>query len=830
MEGNNTLGQNPVLQEQEEQSSFDYKTIYLMFLLNWKWFVLSLIICLGAAAIHLRYATPIYQASEKILIKGDNQSSYRRSSIAATANLGLVSNSEGFDNEMEILKSLSIAQQTVRDLKLYVTYKRQGRIKDRLLYQTQPINVDMDSRHLEDLSAPINLEIQREGQDYHVTGNYYTVDKESGSATRYDIDRTITTMPIALSTRVGLITFNINTNVPMDEGEVLKVRLVSPRSAAYKYVGSMNVTQESTTTSIARVVLNDEMPQRAVDYLNQLVVCYNRQANDDKNEVARKTEAFINGRLEKINAELGDTEGQLESYKKRNRIVGLEVNSSTAFSNQDTYNQKLNDVDTQIELLRSLIEYMDQPSNKYQALPSSIGLNDGSATTLISKYNEAVLERNRLLRSASETSPTVIPVTAQIEDLAGNIRRAMNQALRNYQIQRNSIANQFNKYVGEVASNPEQERMLTQIGRQQDVKSGLYLMLLQKREENSISLAATADKGKQIDEAQFSGMIAPKKNMILGIALIIGLAVPAIIIFLGRLLRYKIEGHDDVASITKLPIVADIAVANESAKTKADIVVHENKNNQMEEIFRSLRTNLQFMLKEAQNVVLFTSSTSGEGKTFIAANLSVSFALLDKRVVLVGLDIRKPRLNNLFEITDSRRGITNLLTLDAPTWADIQGEILPSGINRNLDVLSAGPIPPNPTELVSRASLDEIIRQLRQHYDYVIIDSAPVGLVTDTLQIGRTADLTVYVCRADYTPKSAFAMVNQLSQEQKLPNMCVAINGIDMSKKKYGYYYGYRSYGGYGHRYGGYSSYGSYGYGSYTASHYGNADDDSVKK
>ena len=830
MESNSTLGQNVVLQEQNEESSFDFKTLYLIFLLNWKWFVLSLIICLGAAAIHLRYATPIYQASEKVLIKNEEQNSgYRRNSIATSANLGLVSNSEGFDNEVEILKSLSIARQTVRDLKLYVTYKRKGRIKDHLIYQTQPINVDMDFRHLEELAAPVSLEIERNGQEYHVTGSYQTVDKETGRGTRYDIDRTITQMPIALSTRVGLITFNINSYVPMNEGEILKVVIRSPQSAAYKYVGSLGVTQTSKTTSIAQLVLNDEIPQRAIDYLNQLVVCYNRQANDDKNEVARKTEAFINSRLEKINAELGDTEGQLESYKKRNRIVGLEANSTAALANQDSYNQKLNEVDTQIELLRSLIEYINQPSNKYQAIPSSVGLNDASATSQIAKYNEAVMERNRLLRSASESSPTVIPVTAQIEDMANNIRRAMNQALRNYQIQRNSVANQFNKYVGEVSSNPEQERMLTQIGRQQDVKSGLYLMLLQKREENSISLAATADKGKPIDEAQFSGRIAPKSNMIYLIAFAIGLFLPAIIIFLGRFFRYKIEGHDDVAAITKLPIVADVAVANETAKTKADIVVHENENNQMEEIFRSLRTNLQFMLKDNQNSILFTSSTSGEGKTFIAANLAVSFALLDKKVVLVGLDIRKPRLAELFEIDDNRHGITNLLVRTNPSWTDIKGQMIPSGINDNLDILPAGPIPPNPTELVSREALDQIITQLKANYDYVIIDTAPVGLVSDTLQIGRTSDLTVYVCRADYTPKASFSMINSLSEENKLPNMCVVINGIDMSKKKYGYYYGYRSYRGYGSRYAGHS-YGGYGYGNYSASHYGNADDESVKK
>ena len=320
--------------------------------------------------------------------------------------------------------------------------------------------------------------------------------------------------------------------------------------------------------------------------------------------------------------------------------------------------------------------------------------------------------------------------------------------------------------------------------------------------------------------------------MIMLIALILGLAIPAGVIFIVNFMRYKIEGHDDVAKLTSLPILADVAIASETAKTKADIVVHENQNNQMEEVFRSLRTNLQFIMAENEKVVLFTSSTSGEGKTFTAANLAVSFALLDKKVVLVGLDIRKPRLAELFEINDHQHGITNLLTQPDPTAADVKKQILKSGISNNLDILMAGPIPPNPAELVARKSLDQVIDILKETYDYVLIDSAPVGLVTDTLQIGRVANATVFLCRADYTPKEAFGYVNDLAKEKKLPNMCVVINGIDMSKKKYGYYYGYGRYGKYG-RYGRYGHKGgTYGgtYGSYTSSHYGDVNDTSVKQ
>ncbi len=833
MEENKNLGLASPMGEQEETSSINFQTIYTAVILHWKWFVLSLIICMGCAMIYLRYKTPVYQAYAKLLIKDDDSRGRGgKSGVLTTSNLGIMSNSTGIDNEMEILSSLSIAQQAVRDLKLYVNYSLEGKVKDHLIYNSEPISVDLDPSHLEKLNSPISLEINRKGSSYTVTGEY--LNPKTGVMN--SIEKTTTSFPTRIDTKVGIITLQSNGDRGLlPEGRALKVTILSPKSVAAKYAGSLSVSQTSKTTTIAELVLKDESPQRAVDYLRQLAICYNRQANEDKNEIAVRTEEFINGRLEKINAELGNTEGTLEEYKKRNNMVELKMNAAQAVQNQDVYSQKLAEANTQMALLNSISEYLNDPSNKYQTLPSNVGLSDASATSLIDKYNDIVITRNRLLRSASESSPTVTPLTAQLDDLTSSIKRAMIQARKSMEIERNNIANMYGRYASQTNATPEQERILTQIGRQQDVKSGLYLMLLQKREENSISLAATADKGKLIDDPQYMGKVSPKSSMIMLIALILGLAIPAGVIFIVNFMRYKIEGHDDVAKLTSLPILADIAIASETAKTKADIVVHENQNNQMEEVFRSLRTNLQFIMAENEKVVLFTSSTSGEGKTFTAANLAVSFALLDKKVVLVGLDIRKPRLAELFEINDHQHGITNLLTQPDPTAADVKKQILKSGISNNLDILMAGPIPPNPAELVARKSLDQVIDILKETYDYVLIDSAPVGLVTDTLQIGRVANATVFLCRADYTPKEAFGYINDLAKEKKLPNMCVVINGIDMSKKKYGYYYGYGKYGKYGRygRYGrsGYKS-GTYGssYGNYTNSHYGDVNDTSVKQ
>lgn len=837
MEETTKLEQGKEQEVREGLSSFDFATLYRTIVLNWYWFVLSLIIFGSLGAIYLRYTTPMYQSTAKLLIKDESGSNRRGQSLQNMSNLGIISNSTGIDNEMEILTSHSLAEDAIRDLKLYVNYSTKGRVKDVILYRNQPLNVDVDPEHLEKLNAPIDLTITKDSIFYIVSGTYYVPTNDNSNEGPYSINRKITNLPATIATRAGIITISSNYGHTLKNSDVLNVSILSPRMAANKYTSELQVSQTAKLTSIAQLQLTDEVPQRSLDYLKQLAIVYNRQANEDKNTIALRTDKFINDRLSKINTELGKTEGELQNYKQKNGIVELQMNAGNSVANQNNSELKLADVETQIELFNTIAREVESSSrNLTQVIPSNVGLDDQSSTSLINKYNELVLERNRLLRSASESSPVVEPLTAQIRELNGNIRRAIAAARQNLLIQRDAVSAQVNKYNGQVAETPQQERMLTQIDRQQEVKSGLYLMLLQKREENSISLAATADKGKLIDDPQLVGKISPKSTSIMMVALLIGLVIPVLVILVLQFFRYKIEGHDDVARLTKLPIIADVAVASNKAKGKADIVVHENQNNQMEEIFRSMRTNLQFMLKEGQKVVLFTSSTSGEGKTFNAANLSVSFGLLGKKVILVGLDIRRPRLAELFGINDHKHGITNLLVKDNPTAEELQEQILPSGVNKNLDLLMAGPIPPNPAELIARNSLDIIINLLKEKYDYIMIDTAPVGLVTDTLQIARVVDASIYMCRADYTPKSSFNLINALANENKFPNMAIVLNGIDMSKRKYSYYYGYGGYGKYG-RYGrasygtSYGQYGNYGnYGNYTNSHYGNKNDNSVKR
>ena len=446
--------------------------------------------------------------------------------------------------------------------------------------------------------------------------------------------------------------------------------------------------------------------------------------------------------------------------------------------------------------------------NEYEVLPSNIGLTDNGLTTQLERYNELVIERKRLLRTSTENNPMIINLDMSIRAMKANVKAAIDGTLQGLLIVKADLDREASRFSRRISDAPGQERQYVSIARQQEIKAGLYLMLLQKREENAIMLAATANNAKIIDEpVAEGGPVSPKPKMIYMIALGLGVGLPVGIIFLTSLTKFKIEGRGDVEKLTRLPIVGDVPLTGEK---NGSIAVFENQNNLMSETFRNVRTNLQFMLGNGQKVILVTSTVSGEGKSFISANLAISLSLLGKKVVIVGLDIRKPGLNKVFNISRKEQGITQYLSNPEKNLMDF---VQASDVSKSLYILPGGTVPPNPTELLARDGLDKAIETLKKNFDYVILDTAPVGMVTDTLLIGRVADLSVYVCRADYTRKAEFTLINELAENNKLPNLCTVINGLDLQKRKYGYYYGYGKYGkyyGYGKRYG----YG-YGYGEH---------------
>ncbi|MGM9673510.1 MAG: GumC family protein [Bacteroidaceae bacterium] len=793
---------------EEEHSGFNLAALWKIVVLHWYWIVLSTIVALGAAFGYLKYTRPVYASNMKILVKDeDSRSRMYRGGQLALESMGVISNSNGFDNELEILTSSNISQRVVKSLKLYVSYELDGRLRNHELYKNNPYIVDMPENQLVDLHSLIQLKIDRQGDGVHVAGEIYVPRSKEPIL----FERSVKELPGSFNTPVGTITLQRNPGVGAELPEKAIYATIMPLEYAAKAYGSrLSVSASSKTTTVAVLNYLDTQPERAIDYLNELFRSYNEDANEDKNEVALKTEEFLKNRISAIREELDATESNLESYKKKNELINLTNDASNALNKLTEYQKEQVELETQLNLVTALLDYVDDPRNAFNVVPSNLGLKDADMSNLLNKYNENVLQRNRLLKSSSPENPYVKRLTAQLEEMWPTIRLSLKSVRENILTQKRSAEDQYNLFSRRVGEVPTQERSLNNIIRQQEIKVELYLMLLQKREENYISLNSTAAKARVIDDPRSTGKVSPKTKVILLGALVLGLCFPVGLIYLLGLLRYRIEGREDVEMLTKIPVLADIPLAPKSLDGELSLAVRENSNDMMEEAFRGLRTNLRFILSEKENVIACTSCIPGEGKTFVSTNLAMSLALLGKRVIIVGLDIRKPRLVKLFGLSSDHRGITTFLSSDSGDFQDLDKQIHHAVLNPNLDVLPAGVIPPNPGELISREQLDHAIALLREHYDYVIVDTPPVGLVSDTLSAARVADMTIMVCRADYSPRNNFQLINALHHDNKMPKITLVLNGIDLKKRKYGYYYGYGKYGKYGH-YGHYGVYGHYG-------------------
>lgn len=788
----------------EDEKPIDYKAILFEYLMYWPWFVVCLILCLIGAWGYLRYQTPVYNVNATVLIKQDEKGKGSASSPLATMqDLGMLTMASNFDNEMEILRSRTLIKKVVNTLGLNIRYAEPRSFGyARPLYKTDtPIKVWMTPEEADRLEAPLNLRLVCT-PDGKVKASAYYLQHGEEAAT----DKTFDRLPGVLVTPVGTLTLNAKDSTGIREERTIQVQIISPTTAAKMCQGNLSAEPTSKQTTIVKLNYNDSHVGRGLDFLTTLVALYNADANDDKNEVASRTAEFIDERISIINHELGTTENELASYKQKAGLTDLTSDAQLALQGNAEYEQKRAENATQLRLVGFLKEYIERPENRMEIIPANIGVSDNGLSTLIGQYNEMLTERKRLLRTSSESNPAVVNLDTSLEANRKNILTSVASVLKGLEITRNDLNREATQFANKISNAPQQEKELLSISRQQEIKASLYLMLLQKREENAITLAATANNGRMVEEPLTGGIVGPNRKMFYLIALILGLGIPVAVIYLRNLLRFKIESRVDVEKITDVPVIGDIPMTDTQGHP---IVVQENRNGLMEEVFRSVRTNVQYMLGEGQKVILFTSTTSGEGKSFNAGNLACSFAFMGKKVVIVGLDIRKPGLNKVFEISHKERGITQYLA--DPKHTDLLSLCQPSAISPNLFILPGGTVPPNPTELVARKSLDHALEILKEHFDYVILDTAPIGMVTDTQLIARVADLSVYVCRADYTHKSDYELINDLKRENKLPNLCTLINGIDMNQRKNGYYYGYGKYGKYG-KYGYGKKYG-YGYG-----------------
>lgn len=759
-----------------------------LFMKHWKWIIVGIFFAILIAFLYLRQATPVYEINSSIVLKEAN-SSMMPSGLGSLASLGMMGATNNVDNEMYILKARSTVKETVERLKLYTLYLEDRPKKDIDLYNTSPIIVDMEKDVWYQLEQDIKFDMQMmEDGSVDIKGKI----KNLNTKEVFAFEKTLSQFPAILTTPYGDISFTKREDGKPNYTKQL-VTILSPENAIDSYRKKMSVKQVSKFSSVINMSLHSPYPQKGIDFLNELILTYNNDAIEDKNQEALNTRNFIEDRIAIINEDLTVAEKNVEDFKQKQRLTDIEADLKRTMEADALYEKQLVEVETQLNIVNSLNEYINKPENREHTLPSNIGVEDPTLAATTAEYNKLLLERNRMKQSMTEDNPALILLEDRIKGLRADIYHSISSIERSLQIQRDNIRKQANIFGGRISSVPKQEREFLDLSREQQIKSALFLLLLEKREENAIALAATANKAKILDEAiKEKTKVAPKKIIILFIALIFGAVIPALIIYLRDRLQYRIRTRVDVDKLTNMPVLVEIPSHTE----KGNVAVKENETREIDEAFRMARTNLVLTLGTDNKVVVFTSTISGEGKSFVALNMAISVALLSKKVLLIGMDLRIPRLKEYLNLA-TNDGLTTYLS---GFEKNIDNLIVESGIHPNLYVLPAGPIPPNPSELLSRPTLDNAISSLRDNFDFIFIDSAPASQVTDTLIINRITDATIYVCRANYSSKDNIRFANELSQTGKLKNMLLVVNDVSDFQSGSGYGYG-RGYGyGYGHK------------------------------
>lgn len=783
--------------QEENDSDFNLGLLLRHFLLNWKLFAVSLAVCLVVAVFYVYNSTRIYSVSAKILLQDSEKGSFA-SQFDMLADFGYKNTGSSVENEIEVINSVSVVKAAVQEAGLYISYYRPKLFGFSPIYKmSSPVNAAIQEEDLAQLrsSLQITLEVE-EDSTYNVSYAYKNIAEGLEVETE---PQTINEFPYLLATEKGniLLTFNEGAGSLSD----VKIVISPLYSAALAYKGSLAIAPVSKTASVAIVATNTAVSANGIDFIDAVIKGYNDVTNEDKRQVAKDTERFILERIDSISNELGERERRLANYKKNNQMLTPELDAPQTLRSKVEYVKKMEEMEILMKNCKYLSDFINDSKNNLQAIPSTLGvINEPAMASLINHYNSEVAERNLLLLTATAENPALKVQTELVRTLQSDIRGAVKAYDESLQVQYSLLEKLTREYTDRLEMSPDLERSLAEITRERDIKSQLYVMLLQKYEENALTLAVTANNLRCIDPAMCSSApVAPRTKMIYLVALMLGVILPALYVYIKEMLRTKISSPEEVEKLTTMPVVASIPAKHGMSGRSSSLVVRENKNDIMAEAFRTLRTNLNFIIKkQTGNIVMFTSTVSGEGKTFVSSNFAMSVALLGKKVLMMGVDIRRPRLAEVFNINPKAEGITSYLSGDEKDVALLDSLILQSTESPNLHLLPAGIVPPNPAELLAKTNIETALDYLSKKYDYIIMDSAPVGLVSDSFILSRVADVVVYVARIDYTEKNSFDFVNTAVKDGKLKNVSIAINGDDVEKRRglannylKSYYYGY---------------------------------------
>ena len=770
---------DPEMQEQK----INWREIFEKYLAYWKWIVASATIFLVIGFVYLRNQPYEYQHSGTLLVVdqarsgGMNEFSMLRQ-LDIVSPMGTAGYMTMVNNENEVLKSTTLMRRVVDELKLHTTYSRNQYMRTIDLYASSPYEVKMDSMSLVHLKYSMVMEIRKNKQAFYVAGNYGETEFEFKLAQ----------LPAMLQTPAGPVSIRLSEGMEMPDYEV-KVKIHNPVATARYYATKVLSTEVSKQVDVINLKAGTSSVQMGKDLINTLIFFYNQDAIEQVNRSANNTARFIDTRLGLIEQELSGVEHEVEQYKQLNQMTDMSADAQVFLQQNTQYERQRVEVETQLSLVRFIEDFIKQKTNRNTLIPN-LGLADVGLVAVINIYNELVMTRERVANSSSDENPALQKLNQQIDAARAAISTSIGMSRKGLEIQRDDVKAQTITALSKISNLPRREREFVEIKRQQQVKENLYLFLLQKREEASLTMAVTVPKGRLLNAPDSHVVTGPRSLVIMTIFLMLGVMIPVLIVFIRDMINTTVNSRGLIEKVTDIPILSELG-HNDSGQVVID---HRSNTDSNAELFRLLRTKLQFILEQpTQKVILVTSTEPGEGKSFISINLAISLSITGKKVIILGLDLRKPQLKKHLNLTNDA-GMSAYLSGHETDYSSLV-QTLPEF--PHLSIIAAGLIPPNPNELIMNERLDKLMLQLRAEYDYIIIDTAPVGAVSDTFLIDRVTDIALYIVRMDYSDKRNLDYLNHIKQDKTLKRPYIVLNDMNMNSKYYyhrGYSYGYGKY------------------------------------
>ncbi len=769
--------------QKREKEEINVRELIKPYVNRWHWFFISVFLAIVLAIINIKFSTPIYKVQSSVLIKDAKKMSSASGDFGVLAGLGGFAGmgTNSIENELEIFKSKTILDDAVGNLKLQTSIFSKEKYHDVELYKdTNPFNILV-------INEKIYEELPKKPVDIKIKGDVITLSSEEFKKDIVTTYNKTISLPYANFMIVKNPIFNRKKVKKMDLEEFYftYARLEDVVDGFRKAIDIDLLDKDATVIGLSLAYENKD---KAIDILDDMVKVYNEYAITDKNTESSKTKDFIDDRISLISKELGEVETEKERFKIDNDVVDIPTESRINLQISTEANRKLLEIDTQIEITNILINYVNSQNGNYQLMPTNIGIdNSTAAASNISAYNKLILDRNRMLENATPENPLIIDITNEINSLRTALKESLYKNLSALKSSKSFTTGYENLAENKINKVPKQEKLFRNIERQQQIKENLYLLLLQKREEAAIAMAITSNKARSVDNAYaLKKPVSPKKMLTLVGALFFGTLIPFGFIYSKELLNNKLVSKHDLDKLSSTPVLSEVPRLGRNVEE----TISSNDVSPLAESFRILVTNLNFMLpkKTEAKIIFITSTVKGEGKTFVSVNLSLALASPQRKVLVIGSDIRNPQLQRYNPAMKSVKGLTEYLYGEE---TNINNIIHPSGLNDNCDFLYSGSIPPNPTDLLQNGKYEVLLDALKNQYDYIILDTAPLMLVTDSFLISEVADATVYVTRSEITEKDFIDFANKSIDSKKIKNVGFVLNDVHRTNFGYGNKYGY---------------------------------------